>query len=128
MKGNWIFHTFKTLQNFWGNCRGGLCGRRPGLPPCWTQPGSISSAKGPPQGTIEPISETGDTSVKTHLRKGIKCQKEKRREQEEQETAEETSRPREEKELRLQLYVRVDVPCSFWRPKAGAENVKRKEQ
>lgn len=28
--------------------------------------------------------------MKTHLRKGIKCQKEKRREQEEQETAEET--------------------------------------
>lgn len=53
---------------------------------------------------------------------------ERRREQEEQETAEETSRPQEEKELKLELHGRVDVPCSFWRPKAGAENVKRKEQ
>lgn len=53
---------------------------------------------------------------------------ERRREQEEQETAEETSRAQEEKEFKLELHGRVDVPCSFWRPKAGAENVKRKEQ
>lgn len=37
--------------------------RRPGAAPCWSWPVADSSKMAPPQGTAEPVSKDGGTSV-----------------------------------------------------------------
>jgi len=47
--------------------------RHQDLLPCWAQPVPASSKTDPLLAKAEPISDSGDTSVTTHLRKGKKC-------------------------------------------------------
>jgi len=55
--------------------QGGLCRRRSGDAPCWTELVPANSTTD----TAEPISEVGGTSVKMYLRKDKKCQRGRRR-------------------------------------------------
>lgn len=88
---------------------------------------TAGSAMDPQLATAEPISRVCDTSVKTYLGKGRKCQTEEEeknpktnsKRKKEWETEEET--PRSEKEEKEMFHGGADISCNLWQTHAGAE-------